>query len=205
MGAGTELQFDEHGLIPCIVQDAGTAEVLMLGWMNRESIDLTRSTGEVHFWSRSRREIWRKGATSGNTLKLVELRLDCDADAILALAEPSGPTCHTGERTCFFDAPEGQLSPTAGEILWALERILREREAMRPADSYSSTLFEDPGLAGAKVEEEASETVRAVASEDDGRVAEEAADLLYHLEVLLVSRGLSITDALEVLRKRRSG
>lgn len=204
MAASQDLRFDEQGLIPCIVQDAGTGEVLMLGWMNRESLDLTKSTGEVHFWSRSRQEIWHKGATSGNTLELIEIRLDCDADALLVFAQPSGPTCHTGERTCFFESTDGEPRPTAGEILWDLERTLEERKAARPADSYSASLFDDPDLAGAKVEEEAGETVRAVSSESDQRVAEEAADLLYHLEVLLVSRDLSITDALEVLRKRRS-
>jgi phosphoribosyl-ATP pyrophosphohydrolase/phosphoribosyl-AMP cyclohydrolase len=204
MADETQLLYDDEGLIPCIIQDARTAEVLMLGWMNSESLELTNATGEVHFWSRSRGEIWRKGETSGNRFRLIETRFDCDADALLALVEPAGPACHTGERTCFFRAVDGPPSPAAGEILAELERTLEKRKATRPEDSYSVTLFDDPDLAGSKVTEEAEEVVRAVASESDQRVAEEAADLLFHLQVVLASRGISISDAFEVLRRRRT-
>lgn len=200
----TQPLYDDEGLVPCIVQDARTAEVLMLGWMNSESLELTNATGEVHFWSRSRREIWHKGATSGNRFRLIELRFDCDADALLALVEPAGPACHTGERTCFFRTVDGDTSPVAGEILAELERTLEKRKTSRPEESYSVTLFDDPDLAGSKVTEEAEEVVRAVASESDQRVAEEAADLLFHLQVVLASRGISISDAFEVLRRRRT-
>lgn len=204
MSLETEIKYDDRGLIPCIVQDSRTAEVLMLAWMNAESLELTTSTGEIHFWSRSRNEIWRKGATSGNTMHLIDLRYDCDADALLAMVEPVGPACHTGERSCFYRGANGKTSPVAGEILPELERTLEDRKATRPRGSYSVTLFDDPDLAGAKVNEEAEEVVRAVASESDQRVAEEAADLLYHLEVLMTSRDLTIADAFEVLRGRRS-
>ncbi|MFM9042811.1 MAG: bifunctional phosphoribosyl-AMP cyclohydrolase/phosphoribosyl-ATP diphosphatase HisIE, partial [bacterium] len=185
MTDGTQLIYDGEGLIPCIIQDARTAEVLMLGWMNRESLELTNATGEIHFWSRSRGEIWHKGATSGNRFRLIEIRFDCDADALLALVEPAGPACHTGERSCFFTAVDGTPSPIAGEILAEIERTLEARKATRPEESYSVTLFDDPDLAGSKVTEEAEEVVRAVASESDERVAEEAADLLFHLQVVL--------------------
>jgi phosphoribosyl-ATP pyrophosphohydrolase/phosphoribosyl-AMP cyclohydrolase len=204
MADETQLLYDDEGLIPCIIQDARTAEVLMLGWMNSESLELTNATGEVHFWSRSRGEIWHKGATSGNRFRLIEIRFDCDADALLALVEPAGPACHTGERTCFFRAVDGDTSPVAGEILAELERTLEERKASHPEDSYSVTLFDDPDLAGSKVTEEAEEVVRAAASESDQRVAEEAADLLFHLQVVLASRDIPISDAFEVLRRRRT-
>lgn len=199
----TQLLYDDEGLIPCIIQDARTAEVLMLGWMNRESLELTNASGEIHFWSRSRGEIWRKGETSGNRFRLIEIRFDCDADALLALVEPAGPACHTGERTCFFRAIDGDISPVAGEILAELERTLKDRRAARPEHSYSATLFDDPDLAGSKVTEEAEEVVRAAASESDQRLAEEAADLLFHLQVVLASRDISISHAFEILRRRR--
>src|SRR5262249_28258489 len=150
------------------------------------------TTGEMHFWSRSRQELWHKGATSGNVQRLRALRQDCDGDALLALVEPAGPACHTGERTCFFT---GDLEPHAPhEVLPALERTIAARAAERPAGSYTTTLLDDPALAGAKVEEEAEEVVRAVREESDGRVAEEAADVIYHLMVLLAGRGLSLAD-----------
>jgi phosphoribosyl-ATP pyrophosphohydrolase/phosphoribosyl-AMP cyclohydrolase len=195
------IAFDDRGLVPCIVQDWRTGEVLTLAYMNAEALERTRSTGEMHFWSRSRDELWHKGATSGNVQRLRALRLDCDSDALLALVEPAGPACHTGERTCFH---EGELTPAAPhETLPALERTIAERAAERPAGSYTTTLLADPALAGAKVEEEAEEVVRAAREESDERVAEEAADLLYHLLVLLRSRGLTLADAELVLDGRR--
>jgi phosphoribosyl-ATP pyrophosphohydrolase/phosphoribosyl-AMP cyclohydrolase len=196
-----EIAFDDRGLAPCVVQDWHTGEVLTLAYVNAESLALTRQTGELHFWSRSREELWRKGETSGNVLKVRALRADCDRDAVLALVEPAGPACHTGERTCFHN---GELEPVAPhEILPDLERTLAARAAERPEGSYTASLLADPPLIGEKVEEEAEEVVRAAREETDERVAEEAADVLYHLLVLLRSRGLSLADAEEVLRARR--
>ncbi len=197
----TEIEFDERGLVPCVVQDWRSGEVLMLAYMNAESLRLTRETGEMHFYSRSRQELWHKGATSGNTQAVKSIRYDCDGDALLALVEPAGPACHTGERTCFH---RGQLEPAAPhESLPELERTLAERARTRPAGSYTAQLLADPELARAKVREEAEEVARASAGESDERVAEEAADVIYHLAVLLRERGLSLADAERVLDGRR--
>jgi phosphoribosyl-ATP pyrophosphohydrolase/phosphoribosyl-AMP cyclohydrolase len=199
----TEIAFDERGLVPCIVQDWRTGEVLTLAYMNAESLRHTRATGELHFFSRSRQELWHKGGTSGNTQSLKSIRYDCDGDALLALVEPSGPACHTGERTCFH---RGELDPAAPhEVLPALERTVAERAATRPEGSYTSLLLADPELIGAKVQEEAEEVARAARGETDDRVSEEAADVLYHLAVLLRSRGLSLANAERVLDGRRAG
>jgi phosphoribosyl-ATP pyrophosphohydrolase/phosphoribosyl-AMP cyclohydrolase len=187
-------------LLPCIVQDARTGEVLTLAYMNDEALRRTRETGEMWFWSRSRQELWHKGATSGNVQRLKELRLDCDEDAILALVEPAGPACHTGARTCFHN---GELEPVAGEALATLERTIAERREAAPEDSYTATLLADRELAGEKVREEAEEVARAAREESDERVAEEAADVLYHLAVLLAERGMELSDAYEVLNGRR--
>jgi phosphoribosyl-AMP cyclohydrolase / phosphoribosyl-ATP pyrophosphohydrolase len=187
-------------LLPCIVQDARTGEVLTLAYMNDEALERTRSTGEMWFWSRSRQELWHKGATSGNVQRLKELRFDCDQDAILALVEPAGPACHTGERTCFHN---GELDPVAGEALAALERTIAERRVAAPAESYTARLLADRELVGQKVREEAEEVARAAREEPDERVAEEAADVLYHLAVLLAERGMELSDAYEVLNGRR--
>jgi phosphoribosyl-ATP pyrophosphohydrolase/phosphoribosyl-AMP cyclohydrolase len=197
----SEIAFDERGLVPCIVQDWRSGEVLTLAYMNAESLRLTRATGEVHFFSRSRQELWHKGATSGNTLSVKAIRYDCDGDALLALVEPAGPACHTGERSCFH---RGELEPPAPhEVLPALERTIAERDRARPAGSYTATLLAEPGRAGEKVEEEAEEVARAAREEADDRVAEEAADVIYHLAVLLRGRGLSLADAEVVLDGRR--
>ena len=195
-----EIAFDERGLVPCVVQDWRTGEVLTLAYMNAEALARTRETREVHFWSRSRQELWRKGETSGNVLALRGIRYDCDADALLALVEPAGPACHTGERTCFY---RGDMEAAPHEALPALDRVLAQRAAKRPEGSYTAQLLADPPLIGAKVREEAEEVARAAREEDDGRVAQEAADVLYHLAVLLRSRGLDIADAEEVLNGRR--
>jgi phosphoribosyl-AMP cyclohydrolase / phosphoribosyl-ATP pyrophosphohydrolase len=194
------IAFDDRGLVPCIVQDWRTGEVLTLAYMNAEALERTRASGEMHFWSRSRGELWHKGATSGNTQKLHALRLDCDGDALLALVEPSGPACHTGERTCFHRGDLGPGMPY--ETLPALERTIAARADGAPAGSYTAQLLADPALAGAKVEEEAEEVVRAVHEESDERVASEAADVLYHLLVLLRTRGLVLADAGRVLDAR---
>jgi phosphoribosyl-ATP pyrophosphohydrolase/phosphoribosyl-AMP cyclohydrolase len=197
-----ETAFDERGLVPCVVQDWRTGEVLTLAYMNREALERTRETGQTHFFSRSRQELWHKGATSGNVQNVRALRYDCDEDSLLALVEPAGPACHTGERTCFY---RGDMAPAPHEALAALERTIAERRAAAPAASasYTAELLADPPRIGAKVEEEAEEVARAAREESDGRVAEEAADLLYHLTVLLASRDLSLTQALEELNGRR--
>jgi phosphoribosyl-ATP pyrophosphohydrolase/phosphoribosyl-AMP cyclohydrolase len=197
----SEITFDERGLVPCIVQDWRTGEVLTLAYMNDEALRLTEETGEMHFFSRSRQELWHKGASSGNTQQVRALRYDCDGDALLALVEPAGPACHTGERTCFY---RGQLEPAAPhETLPALERTIAERASTRPEGSYTVKLLDDPELIGEKVQEEAEEVTRAAREESDERVAEEAADVLYHLTVLLRGRGLSLADAERVLDGRR--
>jgi phosphoribosyl-AMP cyclohydrolase / phosphoribosyl-ATP pyrophosphohydrolase len=195
------IQFDATGLVPCVVQDARTGEVLTLAYMNREALERTRASGETWFWSRSRQELWHKGETSGNVQRVKELRWDCDADAILALVEPAGPACHTGERTCFHN---GELEPVPGEALAALERTIAQRRAERPEGSYTAELLADPGRIGEKLREEADEVARAADEEADERVAAEAADVLYHLAVLLASRELSFTDAFSELNGRRS-
>ena len=195
-----EIAFDEDGLVPCVIQDWASGEVLTLAYMNEEALDRTRATGEVHLYSRSRGEQWHKGATSGNTQAVKALRYDCDLDAVLALVVPSGPACHTGERTCFHN---GDLTAAPHEVLPGLERTIAARAAERPQGSYTAELLADPGRVGEKVQEEAEEVARAAREESDERVAEEAADVLYHLAVLLRSRGLSLADAEEVLLARR--
>jgi phosphoribosyl-AMP cyclohydrolase / phosphoribosyl-ATP pyrophosphohydrolase len=198
-----QISFDEKGLVPCVAQDFASGEVLTLAYASEESLRLTVETGELHFYSRSREEIWRKGETSGNVLKLRQLRYDCDGDALVALVEPSGPACHTGERSCFYRELDGDREPVAHEALAELERTLRSRADERPEGSYTVTLLDDPGLIAAKVEEEAEEVGRAAREESDERVAEEAADLLYHLSVLLTSRGVPQSAVMEVLNGRR--
>jgi phosphoribosyl-ATP pyrophosphohydrolase/phosphoribosyl-AMP cyclohydrolase len=203
--AAIEVRFNDDGLVPCVTQDSRTGEVLTLAWMNGESLGLTRKTGEIHFFSRSRQEIWRKGETSGNTQRVVELRIDCDEDAILALVEPAGPACHTGERSCFYRRLEDGEAPrpTPSEALAELRRTLDERAAERPGGSYTVTLLDNSELAAGKVMEEAEEVTRAVREESDERVEEETADVLYHLAVLLKSREISLDRAMEVLNGRR--
>ena len=199
-----EITFDERGLVAVIVQDWRSGEVLTLAYANAEAVRRTRESGELHLYSRSRREQWHKGATSGNTQAVRALRLDCDGDALLALVEPHGPACHTGERTCFHN---GELEPPAPhEALPALERTIAERAGGRDGittGSYTAQLLADPAFAGEKVREEAEEVARAAREETDERVAEEAADVLYHLTVLLHRRGLSLSDAAGVLVGRR--
>ena len=189
--------------MPCVVQDWRTGEVLTLAYMNAEALRLTRETGEMHFFSRSRQELWHKGATSGNTQAVRAIRYDCDGDALLALVEPAGPACHTGERTCFH---RGELEPAAPfAVLPALERTIAARADERPDGLLHRLAARRPGRAGEKVQEEAEEVVRAAREESDERVAEEAADLLYHLAVLLRGRAMTLADAERVLDGRRRG
>jgi phosphoribosyl-AMP cyclohydrolase / phosphoribosyl-ATP pyrophosphohydrolase len=211
-----KVRYDERGLVPCVMQDARTGEVLTLAYMNEDALRQTLETREIHLYSRSRDEIWHKGATSGNYQRLRQLRYDCDADALVALVEPVGPACHTGERSCFYrdlegnadfsvDGPAipGEPLPVESEALPALERTLLRRQRERPDNSYTVELLDDPKLAGAKVKEEAGEVVKAASSESEERVAEEAADVIYHLSVLLLSRGVSMAEVLKILNGRR--
>ena len=194
------LRYDERGLVPCVVQDWATSEVLTLAYMNELSLERTRVTGELHLYSRSRNELWHKGATSGNIQTVRALRVDCDGDALLVLVEPAGPACHTGERSCFH---RGERSDAPYEALPSLERTISERARARPESSYTVELLADPQRIGAKVMEEAEEVARAAREEPDERVDEEAADVLYHLLVLLRSRGRTLADAERVLDERR--
>ncbi len=190
-----EIAFDERGLAPCVIQDWRTGEVLTLAYVNAESLARTRETGELHLWSRSRDELWHKGATSGNIQKVRELRPDCDGDAVLALVEPAGPACHTGARSCF-----GDDINAPSQALPELERTIAAR---RGTGSYTDKLLGDVAFVAAKVTEEGEEVGRAAREETDERVSEEAADVLYHLTVLLAGRGLSLADAQKVLLERR--
>jgi len=174
-------------LTPAIVQDAETGRVLMLAWMDPEALRRTRETGEAWFWSRSRQELWHKGATSGNTLAIEELRDDCDGDAILLRVRPAGPPCHTGAESCF--AP------------WLWRRI-HERARERPAGSYVVSLLDDPALAARKVGEEGLEAALAGAGEPDERVVEEVADVIFHAYTRLAARGIELETVEEELRRR---
>jgi len=208
-------KFDTGGLISCVVTDMQTGTLLMVAHMNAQALERTISTGEAWFYSRSREEIWRKGETSGATMTVRQLRYDCDGDAVLAIVAPTANACHTGERSCFYRelggsaAPEKDAPPAPGEphrvvheALPALERTLKSRAAERPEGSYTVQLLDNPTLIGEKVEEEAEEVVRAAREETDERVAEEAADVIYHLAVLLVSRGVPQSAVLEELNAR---
>ncbi len=212
----SRVRFDERGLAPCVIQDSRSGEVLTLAYMNEEALKLTLETGEMHLFSRSRGEIWHKGATSGHFQRVTQLRYDCDGDAIVALVEPAGPACHTGERSCFYrdlegsasaeaDAPPvpGEPVPVPYEALAELERTLIERKRERPAGSYTVELLEHPALAASKVKEESAEVIKAVRGESEERVAEEGADVIYHLAVLLLSRGVSMAEVLQILNGRR--
>ena len=212
-----ELKFDERGLIPAIVQDAGSGEVLTLAYMNCESLRRTLETRETWFWSRSREELWHKGETSGNTQTVVEIKVDCDRDAVLLTVNASGPACHTGAQSCFHNRVDGDegLSLATGSGLssqlsaWDvtlddLYELLASRYRDRPQGSYTTQLF-DEGLEKilAKVDEESQETVVAGRSETNQRLVEEASDLLYHLLVLLVQRGVTLSEIREELARRR--
>ncbi len=197
-----QIAWDDQGLAPCVVQDWRTGEVLTLAYMNADSLGRTIESGQAWFWSRSRAELWHKGATSGNTLAVRALRYDCDSDALLALVEPAGPACHTGERTCFHNGDTQATAPH--EALPALERTIAERRgAAADGGSYTARLLADPPFIGQKVEEEAEEVARAAREETDERVASEAADVLYHLSVLMAARDLTLEDAFAELNARR--
>lgn len=186
----------QDGLLPVVVQDADTRRVLMVGYVNREALQVTLDSGNVTFFSRSKQRLWTKGESSGNVLEMVAIEADCDRDTLLVQARPRGPTCHLGTTSCFPSAP--------GDVLGALQALIRARDTERPPGSYTTKLFES-GIKriAQKVGEEGLETALAAVVEEDGPLLGEAADLLYHLVVLLQARGLSLGDALKVLEQRQ--
>ncbi|MEC3658321.1 bifunctional phosphoribosyl-AMP cyclohydrolase/phosphoribosyl-ATP diphosphatase HisIE [Bacillus velezensis] len=203
MKQADELRFDEAGLIPAIVQDAASKEVLTLAYMNRESYEKTIETKETWFYSRSRRELWHKGATSGNTQKVKAIRYDCDQDALVVLAEPSGPACHKGSYSCF--STEKTDAQDRFGILNELESVIAKRQAEMPDGAYTTYLFrEGVDKILKKVGEEAAEVIIAAKNRDHEELKWEAADLLYHLLVLLREQSLPLDDVLDVLAKRHS-
>jgi phosphoribosyl-ATP pyrophosphohydrolase/phosphoribosyl-AMP cyclohydrolase len=205
-----DVRFDERGLVPAVVQDARTGEVLTLAYMSAESLARTLSEGETWFWSRSRGELWHKGATSGHTQRVVSVRLDCDADALVVLVEPRGPACHTGARACFQEEAAGAPGDNftdggIGPVLESLYAVIEGRRREMPANSYTTYLFEK-GLNKIlkKVGEESAETIIAAKDGTAGPLTSETADLVYHLFVMLVERGVTL-DALGAELKRRAG
>ena len=205
------ITWDDRGLVPAIVQDHRTGEVLMMAWMDTEALSLTLSTGEVHFWSRSRRRLWKKGETSGNTLRLVAIGVDCDRDTLVVKVAPAGPACHTGDRTCFENPDSGDDPAPQGfadlERLW--QTIADRISSASTTGSYTVRLAEGGAPAtGRKLIEEASELAEAALLHRSGRagdrrVAEEAGDLIYHLLVLLAERGVSAREVMAELASRR--
>jgi phosphoribosyl-ATP pyrophosphohydrolase/phosphoribosyl-AMP cyclohydrolase len=203
------VMFDERGLVPAVVQDAQTRGVLMLAYMNAESLKRTLETGEAWFWSRSRAQLWHKGETSGNTQRVMDVFLDCDGDALVVRVEPAGPACHTGQTSCFHNVIQAagaaqQNAGDLGEVLSALYALVEARKRERPQGSYTTYLF-DQGLDKIlkKVGEESSETIIAAKNEDRGALTKESCDLLYHLIVLLVERGVALADVRDELVRRR--
>ena len=197
-----KLNYDKYGdrLVPAIVQDAKTLQVLMLGFMNAEALKKSQETGRVTFFSRSRQQLWTKGEMSGNYLNVVSITADCDEDTLLIMANPTGPVCHTGKSTCFGDSP--QTSPI--DLLIDLENIIDERRRLRPENSYVASLFEKGiNKIAQKVGEEAVELVIEAKDEDADRFLAESADLLFHYLILLRARGFSIADVIEELETRR--
>ncbi len=204
VGAPPDIRFDAVGLIPAVVQDIRSRRVLMVGYMNRESLDLTLSSGMVWFYSRSRASLWQKGSTSGNTLSLVRLTLDCDGDTLLVEVEPAGPTCHTGEISCFQHLLAGEVTVDAASTAAELLRVIKQRHLERSADSYVSKLF-NGGVdrIAKKIGEEAGEVIIAAKNDNPTEIANEVADLWFHCYVLLVHLGVEPDTVWEVLAGRR--
>jgi phosphoribosyl-ATP pyrophosphohydrolase/phosphoribosyl-AMP cyclohydrolase len=193
------LVFDASGLVPVVAQDRASGDVLMVAWSNAEALARTAQTGVAHFWSRGRKSLWRKGETSGHELRVVEARTDCDRDTLLLVVEPTGPACHTGARSCF-----GDTTPTAAGMLEELARVVAERAKADVGESYTARLLaRGPDQVLKKIGEEATEVVLAARVQSDDRLAEETADLLYHLAVALHQRGLPISRVMDELRRRR--
>jgi phosphoribosyl-ATP pyrophosphohydrolase/phosphoribosyl-AMP cyclohydrolase len=226
------LAFWENGLLPVVAQDSESGDVLMVAFANREALEQTLVTGQMHYWSRSRQELWHKGATSGNYQSLVSLHADCDGDTLLARVRPMGPACHTGETTCFGDVSpdlmvpprgvgpggggastgeghpvEGSSPPTTGpraseEVLPRIWSILETRAAQRPKESYTVRLLEDENLRLKKLGEETAELLLALSRQELDRIPQEGADLVYHLLVALLAEGVTLDDLLAELESR---
>jgi len=195
-----DLVFNKEGLLPVVVQDRRSGDVLMVAWANAEALARTSESGLAHFWSRSRKTLWRKGETSGHGLRVLEARADCDRDTLLLVVDPEGPACHTGSRTCF-----GETSLTAAGMLEELARTVKERAGAPPEESYTARLLaKGPDQVLKKVGEEATEVVLAARVQSDDRLAEETADLLYHVVVALHQRGLPLERVMDELRRRRN-
>ena len=197
------VKFDENGLVPVIVQDSTTAEVLMTAWANEEALKLTADSGELTLWSRSRKELWKKGETSGNVMRVIELRIDCDGDTLLAIVDPVGPACHTGKRTCFYRSLWGKENSTEATFLGRLWGYLNIRKSEDPEESYTARLLaKGPSRVAQKVGEEGVETAIAAATGDRESFRYEAADLIYHLLVACISSGITFNEVLEELMSR---
>lgn len=197
------VKFDENGLVPVIVQDSTTAEVLMTAWANEEALKLTADSGELTLWSRSRKELWKKGETSGNVMRVIELRIDCDGDTLLAIVDPAGPACHTGKRTCFYRSLWGKENSTEATFLGRLWGYLNIRKSEDPKESYTARLLaKGPSRVAQKVGEEGVETAIAAATGDRESFRYEAADLIYHLLVACISSGITFNEVLEELMSR---
>lgn len=207
MGTLEKLQFDEHGLIPAVIQDWRDGTVLMVGFMNREAVHKTLETRSVHFWSRSRRKLWEKGETSGHRLAVREVFVDCDGDTVLVKADPTGPTCHTGERACFFTRVDGETGVKSreahGALLESIARIIENRKATRQPGSYVASLFEG-GQDGIlkKVGEEAAEVILASKTGKPDEIVHEVADLLFHTLVVLGYHDLTLQEVHDELGRR---
>jgi phosphoribosyl-AMP cyclohydrolase / phosphoribosyl-ATP pyrophosphohydrolase len=199
----SELTFNEQGLIPVITQDADTGEVLMFAYATKEALQKTLETKQAHYWSRSRHELWHKGATSGNTQDVVEVRFDCDEDVVLYRVKPNGPACHTGEGSCFYRTIGEASQLSMGDVMGLLERVVSNRLETLPEGSYVTKLHERGiGYVAQKVVEEAGESIVAALQQKDEEFLGEAADLLFHLTVLLKERGLSLMQVAKVLEER---
>jgi len=195
-----KLNFEKmNGLIPAIIQDATTRQVLMIGYMNKEALAKTLEERRVTFWSRTKERLWQKGETSGYVLEVASMKADCDGDALLVHVHPTGPVCHTGVHTCFGEEDADEASSVFGR----LENTIRDRRQHRPEGSYTAKLFQQgTGRIAQKVGEEAIETVVAALQQDREALKEESADLLYHLIVLLEDRGVSLADVAGILKRR---
>lgn len=199
-----QLAFDDRGLVPAVVQHHANGRVLMLAWMNADAVEATRDTGFAHFWSRSRQALWKKGETSGNTLAVVDVRYDCDADAVLIFADPAGPTCHTGTTSCFFRAETGDDDGPPGSVLDRLWAILQQRKSAGDGrNSYVAALLAaGPAKISAKIAEEQGELCAELPAGDDDAIVYEAADLLFHMMVGLLARDVDIDRVLSELARR---
>lgn len=202
----SRLTFDSQGLVPAIVQDATSGDVRMLGYMNREALDLTVRTGLVHFWSRGRQQLWKKGETSGNLLHALELRADCDSDTLLVKVRADGPTCHTGTETCFEEGATVQLQPLplSSRVVDEVAAVIRDRVTNPVVGSYTNyLLMEGIDKIGKKIGEEAAEVIIAAKNGEPQALAAESSDLIYHLLVMLEASGVEVDEVWKVLATRR--